>query len=150
MRSCRHALVLQAAVARVEESIAFLERGGEFLVIPQPGQPLFERAAGGDFFEEAKRDFVLGLDPRACFLGVGVLERPKRVGNLRAVVLLDHVGLGALGIGTRSGLGDFGNAQSCQRDRHRGRDNNGENTSISHKVHSSFQACGKTTPAALV
>ncbi len=86
-----HALVLQTVVAAVKKSPAAGRGDAVLFVVPQLLEPAAERIAGRNRLEETESELVLGLDPGARFLAVGVFEPAKGIGHLPAVVIVDRV-----------------------------------------------------------
>jgi hypothetical protein len=69
----------------------FLERRAEALVIPYLGQSFLDSVAFRDRFQKIERDLVFRFDPRPRLGRVGIFQRPVRIRDFYAVVIVDLV-----------------------------------------------------------
>ena len=84
-------LVLEARVAELEPAVAPAPRRAGSRVVPELRQPRPDRVAAGHAAEDRGGQLVLRADPRTRRGRVAVLEGPVRVGDRRAVVVVDQV-----------------------------------------------------------
>ncbi len=94
----QHGLILEAGVLEEEVAPALLERRAVLGIVPQRRQPAPDPFALRNLSEVRERDTVFRLDPGRGLGRVHVLEPPIRVGDLGAVVVVNHVTLARGGI----------------------------------------------------
>ena len=92
-------LVLQAGVPELEPAVAAPPRGTGAREVPQLAETRADGVASGCLGKHAVRQRVLRSDPRPGRRRVGVLERPVRVGDPVAVVLVHLVRRRGRGVG---------------------------------------------------
>src|SRR5690606_11950414 len=91
----------QAVVLEEEDLPALAIRGTVPREVPELGQPRAYRLPFRDRSQVLERDGVLGRDPLRGFRRVRVLQPAVRVGDPRAMVVVDYVYLLGLGIADR-------------------------------------------------
>ena len=84
-------LVLESGVAELEPAVAAAPRSADAGVVPELGQAGSDGCSIRMPVEDRRGQLVLGGDPGARLRRVAVLERPVRVGDRRAVIVVDLV-----------------------------------------------------------
>ena len=108
-------LVLEAGVAQLEPAVAATPRSAGPRVVPQLGETGPDRGSPRMAVEDARGQRVLGVDPRPRLGRIAVLERPVRIGDERAVVVVDLVGGRRRRVGHGVGVVMMRNVRSALR-----------------------------------
>src|SRR5262249_13592229 len=83
-------LVLQAIILGKKVTAASLLGYRVAFEVPEFGKPRLNGVAFSNLIQIIEGQLVLGLDPRFCIGRIKVLQPTVRVGDLRAMIIVDH------------------------------------------------------------